>query len=112
LGPKTGMEDVERRKILPIPWLELWSLGRPARNQSLYRLSYPGDVLITWFYVFYLTQWSIRIGAETWVPLTINQTSTYIYSGDSGYESPLGDRISCRLSVISQSFQADPGTGN
>jgi hypothetical protein len=29
---------MERRKILPIPGLELKFLGRPARIQSLYRL--------------------------------------------------------------------------
>jgi hypothetical protein len=25
----------DRRKILPLPGLEFWTLGRPARNQSL-----------------------------------------------------------------------------
>jgi hypothetical protein len=33
------MDDVE--KSLPLPGLELRSLGRPARSQSLYPLSYP-----------------------------------------------------------------------
>jgi hypothetical protein len=33
VGPRTGQEDVERRKILPLPGLELRPLSRPARSQ-------------------------------------------------------------------------------
>jgi hypothetical protein len=33
------------RKLLTLPGLELRHLGRPARSQSLYRLSYPGTWL-------------------------------------------------------------------
>jgi hypothetical protein len=36
------MDDEERRKIWHLPGLELRSLGRPARSQSLYRLRYAG----------------------------------------------------------------------
>jgi hypothetical protein len=43
VGPSTGLDDVERRKIFPLPRPELGPLGRPARSQSLYRLSYPGS---------------------------------------------------------------------
>jgi hypothetical protein len=35
VGPRTGLDGVERGKILTIPGLEL-DLGRPARNQLLY----------------------------------------------------------------------------
>jgi hypothetical protein len=42
MGPKTSLDDVERRKILPLPGLELRSLGSPSRSQLLYRLPYPG----------------------------------------------------------------------
>jgi hypothetical protein len=45
LGPRTGVVEVERRKILPIPGLELRLLDRLAHSQSLYRLSYPGSLL-------------------------------------------------------------------
>jgi hypothetical protein len=31
MGPTTGLEDVETRKVLPLPGLELRNLGRPAR---------------------------------------------------------------------------------
>jgi hypothetical protein len=37
VGPRTGLDDVERRKILSLPGLEL-----RARSQSLDRLRYPG----------------------------------------------------------------------
>jgi hypothetical protein len=40
VGPRTSLDDVERRKILPLPVLKLRSHGRPTRNQSLYRLLY------------------------------------------------------------------------
>jgi hypothetical protein len=42
MGTRTGLDDVEKRKILPPPGLELLYLGLPVRNQSLYRLCYPG----------------------------------------------------------------------
>jgi hypothetical protein len=41
VGLRTGLDDVERRKILPLLGLELRPLGRPARSQSLYRLRCP-----------------------------------------------------------------------
>jgi hypothetical protein len=43
VGPGAGLDDVERRKILPLPGLELRPHGRPTRSQSLYRLRYPGS---------------------------------------------------------------------
>jgi hypothetical protein len=42
VGPREGLDDVEGRKFLTLPGLELRLLGSPARSQSLYRLSYPG----------------------------------------------------------------------
>jgi hypothetical protein len=41
VGPRVGLEDVERRKMLLLPGLGPRPLGRPARSQSLYLLSYP-----------------------------------------------------------------------
>jgi hypothetical protein len=35
VNPRAGLDDVEKRKFLTLP-------DRPARRQSLYRLSYPG----------------------------------------------------------------------
>jgi hypothetical protein len=39
------MDDVERRKVLPLPAIELRPLARSARSQSLYRLRYHGSPL-------------------------------------------------------------------
>jgi hypothetical protein len=36
--PRVDVDDVEKRKFLTPPGLELRPLGRPARSQSLYRL--------------------------------------------------------------------------
>jgi hypothetical protein len=38
VGPRAGLDDVEKSKFLTLPGLELRLLGRPARSQSLYRL--------------------------------------------------------------------------
>jgi hypothetical protein len=43
VDPRAGPADVGKRKFLTLPELELQSLGRPARRQSLYRLSYPSS---------------------------------------------------------------------
>jgi hypothetical protein len=43
VDPRTGLDNLERRKILPLPGFELGPLGRLARSQSLYALSYPGS---------------------------------------------------------------------
>jgi hypothetical protein len=42
VGPRAGLDDVEKRKFLTLPGLELRPLNRPTRSQSLYRLRYPG----------------------------------------------------------------------
>jgi hypothetical protein len=42
VDPRAGLDDVEERKFLTLPGLELRPLGRPARSQSQHRLSYPG----------------------------------------------------------------------
>jgi hypothetical protein len=46
LHPRGGLDDVEKRKFLTLPGLELRPLGSPARSQSLYRLSYPGSLFM------------------------------------------------------------------
>jgi hypothetical protein len=42
MDPRAGLDDVDRRKFLTLPVLELRTLGRAARSQLLYRLRYPG----------------------------------------------------------------------
>jgi hypothetical protein len=46
VDPRAGLDDVEKRKFLTLPGLELPRLGRAACSHSLYRLSYPGSLLI------------------------------------------------------------------
>jgi hypothetical protein len=36
VGPRAGLDDLEKRKYLTPPGLELLTLGRPTRSQSLY----------------------------------------------------------------------------
>jgi hypothetical protein len=38
-----GLDDVQKRKFFTLTGLALRPFGRPARSQSLYRLSYPGS---------------------------------------------------------------------
>jgi hypothetical protein len=46
VGPRAGLDDVETRKFLTLPGLELRPVGRPTRSSSLYRLRYPGSQFI------------------------------------------------------------------
>jgi hypothetical protein len=45
VGPRTGLDNVEKRKLLTLPGFELRTLRRPASSQSLYRLRYPGSLV-------------------------------------------------------------------
>jgi hypothetical protein len=46
VDPRAGLDDVEKRKFFTLLGLDMQPLGRPARSQSLYRLSYPGSLII------------------------------------------------------------------
>jgi hypothetical protein len=41
VGPRAGLDDVEKKKFLTLLGLEPQLLGRPVRSQSLYPLRYP-----------------------------------------------------------------------
>jgi hypothetical protein len=41
---RTGLDDVNKEKITPLPGPEFRPLGRPTRSQSLYPLRYPSSV--------------------------------------------------------------------
>jgi hypothetical protein len=43
VSPRAGLDDMEKSKFLTFLGLELRTLGRPARSQSVYRLRYPGS---------------------------------------------------------------------
>jgi hypothetical protein len=47
---RVGLADMQKWKFLPPPGAELRPLGRPARSQLLYRLSYPGAPLM-WYVI-------------------------------------------------------------
>jgi hypothetical protein len=57
--PGTCLDDVERRKILPLLGLELQSLGCPTRSQTLYRLHYPGS--------YHPEIWDFKSPGNTWL---------------------------------------------
>jgi hypothetical protein len=50
VGPRAGLDDVEKRKFLTLPGFELRSLCCSARSQSLYRLRYPGSLRYLIYY--------------------------------------------------------------
>jgi hypothetical protein len=61
MDPRAGLDDMEKRKFLTLPGLELRLLSRPARSQSLYRLSYPGSVkYILYFIRHYTDLWKMQ----------------------------------------------------
>jgi hypothetical protein len=35
VGPRAGLDDVEKKKFFTLPGLELRPFGRPARSQSI-----------------------------------------------------------------------------
>jgi hypothetical protein len=45
VGPRTDLDDVERKKIVTLPRLELRPLRRSACSQSLYWLRYRGSAI-------------------------------------------------------------------
>jgi hypothetical protein len=57
VGPRAGLHAAEKRKLLTVSGLEHRPLGRPARSQSLYQLSYPGSFL---FHVSFLLRRAFR----------------------------------------------------
>jgi hypothetical protein len=62
--PRAGLDDEERINFLTLPGLELQPLCRPARSQSLYRLSYPGSAgLCSTFIIFGDDAWKVTVSA-------------------------------------------------
>jgi hypothetical protein len=62
VGPRDGLDDVEKRKFLNLPGLERRPLGCPARSQSLYRLRYPGSLYLPYFILYVILQGIILFG--------------------------------------------------
>jgi hypothetical protein len=55
-----GLNNVERKKILPLRELKLRLPGCPITSESLYRLRYPGPKLSTCFLIFSLWTDTVR----------------------------------------------------
>jgi hypothetical protein len=62
VGPRADLYDVEKRKFLTLPGLELRPpLGRPARSRSLYRLGYPGShIIVQYMYIYIYLMMALR----------------------------------------------------
>jgi hypothetical protein len=56
-----GLDDVEKRKFLTLPGLDLRLLDRPVRSPSLYRLLYPCSPKIMYKFYYNFTELSVEI---------------------------------------------------
>jgi hypothetical protein len=66
MGPRTGLENAKRRKILPLPGLEIRGFGRPARSQPLSRLRF-------------ITR-HLQSGESHYLPISCNTSIKCIYN--------------------------------
>jgi hypothetical protein len=86
VDPRAGLDDVEKRKFLPLPRLELRPLCRPARSQQLYRLSYFGSYTARFLSV---NRWgrarnegvNVAIGNEKLMTNLSTDSSSIAYTG-------------------------------
>jgi hypothetical protein len=51
VGPRDGLGDVKRTKIFPHTRTRTPNLGRPPRSQPLYRLRYPGPLIVVSLFI-------------------------------------------------------------
>jgi hypothetical protein len=116
VDPRAGLNDEEKRKFLTLPGLVLRLLGRPARSQSPYRLSYPGSYFSKLHFniTFPFTSWSLLF--FVWDGIAVNwkgcgnsleyswETSVRIFGFPveirTGY-FPSTSKKSCRLKRLS-----------
>jgi hypothetical protein len=97
VGPRTGLDHVEKRKFFTLSGLELRPLGRRARSQSLYRLCYPWSINI--FNKF----WIVHIDYD-WVYFMIWNKSLFPNWPSSKGFSPLSHSIK-QINLISTETQ-------
>jgi hypothetical protein len=62
---RTGMNDMEKWKFLSLPGIELWSVDRTTRRQSLYRMHYSRSSLKVHISEFIIVQILIIIFLTT-----------------------------------------------
>jgi hypothetical protein len=66
VGPRTGLDDVERRKILPLPGLELRPLGLPGHSHIIYKLKHTLLIKLTAFVSNVITVVSLTSMNHAW----------------------------------------------
>jgi hypothetical protein len=71
VDPRADLDNVENRKFLTLPELELRPLGRPARSQSLCRLRHPGSYLGTDGRILLVLNWILN-KCGFWAPTGLN----------------------------------------
>jgi hypothetical protein len=62
VGPRAGLDDVEKRIFLILPGLELRFFGRPASSQALYRLRYPGLISRVIYFKIRIVGGGVQLG--------------------------------------------------
>jgi hypothetical protein len=60
VGPRAGLDDMEKTKFLTLPGLELRTFGRPTRSQSLYRLCHVVRHTLSYSNIFQSVQFPQR----------------------------------------------------
>jgi hypothetical protein len=77
VDPRAGLDDMEKRKFLTLPGLELRPFGRPARSQSLYWLRYKKFMMHKYITLCHIAGDINLCGRyHLMVPLTIYYTRT------------------------------------
>jgi hypothetical protein len=73
VGPRACLVDVEKRKYLTPPGLEL----RPSRRQSLYRLRYPYHFICLLLRTASVVKWSEFMATDPEVPGSIPDATRF-----------------------------------
>jgi hypothetical protein len=77
VDPRAGLEYFEKKKFLILQGLEFRPLSRPVRNNSLYRLPYPGTLLTHNINCSILFHW-VDLTLRSTLPTAIQHTRTSV----------------------------------
>jgi hypothetical protein len=76
VGPRTWLDDMERRKFSFLLVLELWPLGRGAHSQSLYQLCYPSSPIQPYWFIKTFLSDIHKIIDKLLCPLIVKSTNS------------------------------------
>jgi hypothetical protein len=107
VGLRAGLDDVEKRKFFILPGLELRSLCRPARSQSLYRLHYPGCVRKYKGHV--VTVWSVENRAELFLTILRQMLGFRLSSAGIKAFTAKSKNMNWKIFLSLQTFQCRAG---